>query len=79
MHTKLASCNFSVAHSCPDSHDTTWRLWDVETQKELLRQEGHSRAAYGFSFQCDGSLACSRWITWPHFMCIERPVIQQLT
>jgi len=41
------------------SHDQTWRLWDLETQKELLRQEGHSRGVYGLGFQCDGSLVVS--------------------
>jgi U4/U6 small nuclear ribonucleoprotein PRP4 len=41
------------------SHDTTWRLWNVETRQELLRQDGHSRPVYGFGFQCDGSFACS--------------------
>lgn len=28
-------------------HDSSWRLWDVETKTELLHQEGHSRAVHG--------------------------------
>jgi U4/U6 small nuclear ribonucleoprotein PRP4 len=41
------------------SLDTTWRLWDVQTQKELLLQEGHSQGVYAIDFQDDGSLAAS--------------------
>ena len=38
------------------SYDCTWRLWDVETQKELLLQEGHSREVYPIAAHPDGSL-----------------------
>jgi U4/U6 small nuclear ribonucleoprotein PRP4 len=38
------------------SHDKTWRLWDIETKKELLLQEGHSGAVFPLSFQQDGAL-----------------------
>ena len=31
-------------------------MWDLETQKCLLTQEGHSRGVYAASFQVDGSL-----------------------
>lgn len=41
------------------SHDMTWKLWDVQTEREIQSQEGHSRACYGLDFQCDGSLAVS--------------------
>ncbi len=41
------------------SFDTTWRLWDAETQQEILLQEGHSRQLYGIAFQCDGSLVAT--------------------
>lgn len=41
------------------SYDQTWRLWDVETQKELLLQDRHSREVFCIGFQCDGSLAVS--------------------
>ncbi|KAL6040148.1 U4/U6 small nuclear ribonucleoprotein Prp4 [Balamuthia mandrillaris] len=41
------------------SFDKTWRLWDVEAQKELVAQTGHSRGVYGISFQVDGSLAAT--------------------
>lgn len=41
------------------SFDHTWRLWDVEMEKELLAQEGHSLGVYNVRFHPDGSLACS--------------------
>lgn len=41
------------------SFDTTWRLWDVATSKELLLQEGHSKEVYTVEFQEDGALAAS--------------------
>jgi U4/U6 small nuclear ribonucleoprotein PRP4 len=41
------------------SFDTTWRLWDVTTSKELLLQEGHSKEVYGIDFQDDGALVAS--------------------
>ncbi|KAL3896298.1 MAG: hypothetical protein SGCHY_004167, partial [Lobulomycetales sp.] len=41
------------------SFDQTWRLWDVETQAEILCQEGHSRELFALGFQQDGSLVCS--------------------
>ncbi|OAY75353.1 U4/U6 small nuclear ribonucleoprotein PRP4-like protein, partial [Ananas comosus] len=41
------------------SFDKTWRLWDINTGKELLLQEGHSRSVYGITFHPDGSLAAT--------------------
>ncbi|KAK0489156.1 WD40-repeat-containing domain protein [Armillaria novae-zelandiae] len=41
------------------SFDTTWRLWDVVTAKELLLQEGHSKEVYSVEFQNDGALVAS--------------------
>lgn len=41
------------------SYDGTWRLWDVEKQKELLIQEGHSREVFALAFQDDGALVAS--------------------
>jgi U4/U6 small nuclear ribonucleoprotein PRP4 len=42
------------------SYDGTWRLWDVETGKELLLQEGHSKEVYSVAFQpTEGSLMAS--------------------
>jgi WD40 repeat protein len=41
------------------SFDTTWRLWDVKTSKELLLQEGHSKEVYCVEFQHDGALVAS--------------------
>jgi U4/U6 small nuclear ribonucleoprotein PRP4 len=38
------------------SHDKTWRLWDIETKRELLVQEGHIYPVYTISFQKDGAL-----------------------
>lgn len=41
------------------SFDHTWRLWDVETNKQLLLQDGHFRETYGIAMNHpDGSL-CS--------------------
>ncbi|KAJ3320031.1 hypothetical protein HDV06_005765 [Boothiomyces sp. JEL0866] len=41
------------------SFDTTWRLWDVETRKTLLLQEGHSREVFAIGFQNDGALVAT--------------------
>ncbi|CCH42642.1 putative WD repeat-containing protein [Wickerhamomyces ciferrii] len=41
------------------SFDQTWRLWDIETQQQLLLQEGHSKEVYTLGFQKDGSLLAS--------------------
>lgn len=46
-------------HIASSSHDHTWRLWDLETQKQLLLQEGHSAPVYPLSFHQDGSLLAS--------------------
>ncbi|CAH0730682.1 unnamed protein product, partial [Brenthis ino] len=37
--------------------DNSWRLWDLESQTEVLHQEGHAKPVYSIAFQCDGSLA----------------------
>ena len=37
-------------------HDNTWRLWDVETQAELLMQDGHVKECSTIAFQADGAL-----------------------
>ena len=39
--------------------DTSWRLWDVKTQKEILLQEGHSKEVFSVDFQHDGALLAS--------------------
>lgn len=44
------------------SFDTTWRLWDVVTAKELLLQEGHSKEVYSVEFQNDGALVASGFV-----------------
>ena len=41
------------------SFDTTWRLWDVTTTKELLLQVGHSKEVFSVEFQNDGALCAS--------------------
>ncbi|CAL9729802.1 U4/U6 small nuclear ribonucleoprotein Prp4p [Monosporozyma unispora] len=41
------------------SFDTTWKLWDVETSKELLLQEGHAKEVYSLAFHHDGALVCT--------------------
>ena len=38
------------------SADFTWRLWDVETQKVLLFQDGHVKDCTAITFHPDGSL-----------------------
>lgn len=44
------------------SYDHSWRLWDLETQEEILHQEGHSKAVHDVTFQCDGSLAATGYV-----------------
>lgn len=41
------------------SYDRSWRLWDLDTQEEILHQEGHSKAVHDLTFQCDGSLVAT--------------------
>jgi len=41
------------------SFDRTWRLWHVETGKEVLLQDGHLKEVYFLSFQRDGALVAS--------------------
>lgn len=45
-------------HLATTSYDYSWRLWDIETQQELLLQDGHWKECYGIGFHPDGSL-CS--------------------
>ncbi len=44
------------------SFDTTWRLWDVNTAKEILLQEGHSKEVFSVEFQNDGVLCASGYV-----------------
>jgi U4/U6 small nuclear ribonucleoprotein PRP4 len=46
-------------HVISTSHDLTWRLWDIETGKDLLLQEGHVQPVYGVSIHPDGSLVAT--------------------
>lgn len=41
------------------SFDKTWRLWDLATEKEILKQPGHAEATYAAAFHPDGSLLVS--------------------
>jgi hypothetical protein len=50
------------------SFDTTWRLWDINTSKEILLQEGHSREVYAVEFQDDGALAASAYVIFLLFI-----------
>ena len=43
------------------SFDSSWRLWDLEAQEEILHQEGHSKAVYSIDFQKDGALCATGW------------------
>ncbi|CAF4857311.1 unnamed protein product, partial [Rotaria socialis] len=48
---KFPSSGRFLATAC---HDYSWRLWDLETQEEILPQEGHSKAVHDITFHCDG-------------------------
>ena len=37
-------------------HDFSWRLWDIESGKELLLQDGHIKECSVITFQNDGAL-----------------------
>ncbi|KAH9965025.1 U4/U6 snRNP-specific spliceosomal protein [Lactifluus volemus] len=54
-----SSLHPSGNYAASASFDTTWRLWDINTSKEILLQEGHSREVYAVEFQDDGALAAS--------------------
>ncbi|CAF4840519.1 unnamed protein product [Rotaria socialis] len=53
---KFPSSGRFLATTC---HDHSWRLWDLETQEEILPQEGHSKAVHDITFHCDGSLSAT--------------------
>ena len=59
--SRVADVKFhpSYKYAASASFDMTWRLWDVNTSKELLLQEGHAKEVYCISMQNDGSLVCS--------------------
>ncbi|XP_001605877.1 U4/U6 small nuclear ribonucleoprotein Prp4 [Nasonia vitripennis] len=40
-------------------YDSSWRLWDLEQQAEVLHQEGHTRPVHCISFQVDGSVVAT--------------------
>jgi U4/U6 small nuclear ribonucleoprotein PRP4 len=46
-------------HVISTSHDFTWRMWDIETGKNLLLQEGHVQPVYGVAIHPDGSLVAT--------------------
>lgn len=39
--------------------DNSWRLYDLQTESELLRQDGHADAVFDLAYHPDGSLAAS--------------------
>ena len=45
------------------SFDHSWRLWDLEAQDEVLHQEGHSKPVYDVSFQQDGALCATAYVS----------------
>lgn len=59
------------------SFDTSWRLWDVATAKELLLQEGHSKEVYSVEFQDDGALVASGSVPLNQFFSNSNPVTQR--
>ncbi|CAB3407134.1 unnamed protein product [Caenorhabditis bovis] len=44
-------------HLATTCFDSTWRIYDLQTKKELLFQEGHAKAVADVAFQGDGSVA----------------------
>jgi U4/U6 small nuclear ribonucleoprotein PRP4 len=47
-------------HVATTSFDHSWRLWDIETNQEmLLLQDGHWKEVYGVGFHPDGSLCAT--------------------
>jgi U4/U6 small nuclear ribonucleoprotein PRP4 len=47
-------------HVATTSFDFSWRLWDVESNQEmLLLQDGHWKESYGIGFHPDGSLCAT--------------------
>lgn len=38
------------------SFDQTWKFWDINKEKEVLEQEGHSKEVFGCAMHPDGSL-----------------------
>jgi U4/U6 small nuclear ribonucleoprotein PRP4 len=47
-------------HVATTSFDYSWRLWDVESNQEmLLLQDGHWKETYGIGFHPDGSLCAT--------------------
>lgn len=58
---RVTSAKFhpSGQYAASASFDQTWKLWDVEKQKEILEQEGHDKEVFTCSFHPDGSLIAS--------------------
>lgn len=55
----------SGAYLASAGFDGTWRLWDVESSKELMIQEGHSKEVYALGCQDDGALIASGSVSFP--------------
>eukprot|EP00924_Labyrinthula_sp_SR-Ha-C_P007022 maker-scaffold_8-snap-gene-7.17-mRNA-1 protein AED:0.02 eAED:0.02 QI:188/1/1/1/1/1/2/69/460 len=58
---RLAQVSFHPINSfaATTSYDYTWRLWDIENQKELLLQDGHNAGVHSLAFHPDGSIICT--------------------
>lgn len=55
-----SECYFYFSNlMCLCSYDSSWRLWDLEVQEEILHQEGHSKGVHDIHFHPDGSLAAT--------------------
>ena len=54
----VTRCSFHPSGSFVGTagEDFSWRLWDVETNKELLLQDGHIKGCDAIAFHDDGSL-----------------------
>ena len=61
------------------SFDNSWRLWDLEVCEEILHQEGHSKPVYSISFQVDGSLSATGYVSLQRLPKLKYPPLLLVT